>query len=350
MYHVCVPTARLCAVWVENNTRHVCEQSIPAGLKCPSLIYDHLINHPAWGHLNREQPRSTRILVTYSRPAFSATKRTNHAPISFDQQAQVFQDHVSYRKKKENWITTEAHDGGGLELVKPAREPASSRPKPCVYPWKSPTNLARSPLLVSFRRKKTNRGQRSAFPSETSRFAPLFSRTGVQHSPGSLTIELPSAFAESGAYSPDRALLGSPWQCSLPLACRRTSRSAPNWSSEEARTWKHHPQPTIPRGAYSPDRALLGSPWQCSLPLACRRTSRSAPNWSSEEARTWKHHPQPTIPPPRLRRSAEPRRQPVGCTPRGWARPYTRRKDTSLLISFPTFRQKQGQTISYYYY
>ena len=46
-YHVCVPTARLCAVWVENNTRHVCEQSILAGLKCPSLIYDHLINHPA---------------------------------------------------------------------------------------------------------------------------------------------------------------------------------------------------------------------------------------------------------------------------------------------------------------
>ena len=33
-------------------------------------------------------------------------------------------------------------------------------------------------------------------------------------------IELPSAFAESGAYSPDRALPGSPRQCSLPLACR----------------------------------------------------------------------------------------------------------------------------------
>ena len=46
------------------------------------------------------------------------------------------------------------------------------------------------------------------------------SRTGVQPSPGSSTIELPSAFAESGAYPPDRELPGSPRQCSLPLACR----------------------------------------------------------------------------------------------------------------------------------
>ena len=34
--------------------------------------------------LYREQPRSTRIVVAYPRPAFSATKRTNYAPISFD--------------------------------------------------------------------------------------------------------------------------------------------------------------------------------------------------------------------------------------------------------------------------
>ena len=45
-------------------------------------------------------------------------------------------------------------------------------------------------------------------------------RTGVQPSPGSSTIELPSAFAESGAYPPDREPPGSPRQCSLPLACR----------------------------------------------------------------------------------------------------------------------------------
>ena len=41
------------------------------------------------------------------------------------------------------------------------------------------------------------------------------SRTGVQPSPGSSTIELPSAFAESSAYPPDRALPGSPRQYSL---------------------------------------------------------------------------------------------------------------------------------------
>ena len=33
----------------------------------------------------RAQPRSTRIVVAYPRPAFSATKRTNHAPINFDE-------------------------------------------------------------------------------------------------------------------------------------------------------------------------------------------------------------------------------------------------------------------------
>ena len=47
-----------------------------------------------------------------------------------------------------------------------------------------------------------------------------FSRTRVQPSPGSSTIELPSAFAESGAYPPDREPPGSLQQCSLPLACR----------------------------------------------------------------------------------------------------------------------------------
>ena len=46
-----------------------------------------------------------------------------------------------------------------------------------------------------------------------------FSRTGVQSSSGSSTIELPSAFAKSGAYPPDRELPSSPRQFSVPLAC-----------------------------------------------------------------------------------------------------------------------------------
>ena len=78
-------------------------------------------------------------------------------------------------QKEGNW-NTEVHGGGGLELVKPAREPAPSRPKPCASLKKRPGNLAHSPLLVGPRDKKTDRGQSSAFPSEASRFAPLISR------------------------------------------------------------------------------------------------------------------------------------------------------------------------------
>ena len=104
--------------------------------------------------------------------------------------------------------------------MKPAREPASSRPKPCAS-LKKPHESARSPLHVALvgRRMTVVRDQ-LFFPQKPpgSRFR--FSRTGVQPSPGSSTIELPSAFAESGAYPPDRELPGSPRQCSLPLACR----------------------------------------------------------------------------------------------------------------------------------
>ena len=59
--------------------------------------------------------------------------------------------------------------------------------------------------------------------------------------------------------------------------------------------------------------------------------SRRARNWNLEEASTWEHHPQPTIPPPRLNRQAESRRQSVGCISRGWFRPHTRRKDPPIL-------------------
>ena len=48
----------------------------------------------------REESRSTQIVVAYPRPAFSATKRTNHAPTSFDQQVQVSKGHTSCRSKE----------------------------------------------------------------------------------------------------------------------------------------------------------------------------------------------------------------------------------------------------------
>ena len=50
--------------------------------------------------LYQKQPRSTRIVVVYLRPAFSATKRTDYALIGFDQQAEVSQGQTSRRKKK----------------------------------------------------------------------------------------------------------------------------------------------------------------------------------------------------------------------------------------------------------
>ena len=75
-------------------------------------------------------------------------------------------------RNKEN-CSTEVHGSEDLELVKLAREPASSRPKPYI------SLLARSPLLVGSRRKKTDRGQRPAFPVETRRSVPLiFERKG----------------------------------------------------------------------------------------------------------------------------------------------------------------------------
>ena len=87
-----------------------------------------------------------------------------------------------------------------------------------------------------------------------------FSRTGVQPSPGSSTIELPSAFAESGAYSSDRELPGSPRQCSLPLACR-------------------HPPEDHQIGARkrrTTENTILSQPY-------CRRVSTDRPNRESSE-------------------------------------------------------------------
>ena len=64
------------------------------------------------------------------------------------------------------------HGGGGLELMKPAREPASSRPKSCAS-LKKPRKSCPFAAPYDPRRKEKDCGQTSAFPSETSRFAPL---------------------------------------------------------------------------------------------------------------------------------------------------------------------------------
>ena len=56
--------------------------------------------------------------------------------------------------------------------MKPARGPTSGRPKPCAS-LKNPHESCPFVAPCGPRRKKNDRGQRSAFPSETSRSAPL---------------------------------------------------------------------------------------------------------------------------------------------------------------------------------
>ena len=63
--------------------------------------------------------------------------------------------------------------------------------------------------ILEYKKQKTGIGEQSCIYNCIS-----------PYNTGSSTIELPSAFAESGAYPPDRELPGSPRQCSLPLACR----------------------------------------------------------------------------------------------------------------------------------
>ena len=59
-------------------------------------------------------------------------------------------------------------------------------------------------------------------------------------------IELPAIFAESGAYPPDRALPGSPRQCSLPLACRHPPEG------HQIETWKRR----------APGNTILSQPYR----------------------------------------------------------------------------------------
>ena len=77
---------------------------------------------------------------------------------------------TSYKKKKNYNIGV--HGGGGLQLVKPAREPASSRPMVWASLKKSYESCPFAALCGPGRKKK-NGSQTSRFPSETSRFAPL---------------------------------------------------------------------------------------------------------------------------------------------------------------------------------
>ena len=146
--------------------------------------------------------------------------------------------------------------------MKPARKPASSRPKPRASLKKSHESCPFAARCWSVKR-----GQRSAFPSASSLFALLVLAHRVSGlSPGLSTIKLPSVLTESGAYQPDR-LSGSPRQTMLPGSRVSLSPEGLQIETGKRRAPENTPQPTI-------------------------------------------------IPPPRLNRPTESRRQPVGCISR----------------------------------
>ena len=152
--------------------------------------------------------------------------------------------------------------------MKPAREPASSRPKPCASLKKPHESCPfAAPCALVGRKMTAVRDQ--LFPQKPSGSRFRFSRTGVQPSPGSSTIELPSAFAESGAYPPDRELPGSPRHSALCLSRAATLSKATKLE--------------LGRGAH------------LKTPSSANHTSL----------------------PPRLNRQVESRKQPVGCISRG---------------------------------
>ena len=149
--------------------------------------------------------------------------------------------------------------------MKPAREPASSRPNPCAslkkphesYPFAAPCGPRR--------KKNDDRGQTPAFPSETSRFKPVI----LAHRGSALSWLVD-----------DRAALRLRRIWCVPTRWRTTGLSATDSAPCLSRA------ATLPKGT----------------------------NWGSEEVRTWEHHhPQPTKLTPRLNRQAESRRQPVDC-------------------------------------
>ena len=122
-------------------------------------------------HIYREQPRSTRIVVAYPRPAFPATKRTDYAPTSFDQHVQVFQGHTSYKNKEIEIPRSMVVEAFSRSSRRASQHPAVQKPWASL---KKPHESCPFAAPCSPRRKRNDRGQTSAFPSKTSRFTSKF--------------------------------------------------------------------------------------------------------------------------------------------------------------------------------
>ena len=121
-------------------------------------------------HIESNLDRLGMLSPTHD-PAFPAKTRKNALqPVLINKSKFLKATHCTEIRKIE--IPGSMVGGGGLELVKPAREPASSRPKPCAS-LKKPHKSCPFAAPCGPRRKKNDRGQTSAFPSETSRIKPV---------------------------------------------------------------------------------------------------------------------------------------------------------------------------------
>ena len=119
----------------------------------------------------REQPRSTRIFFAYPRPAFSATNRTNtFQPVLINNSKFLKATHRTKIRK------IEIPRSMVVEALSCWSRRASQHPavtKPCASS-KKPHESCPFAAPCGPRRKKNDRGRRSAFPSETSRFAHIY--------------------------------------------------------------------------------------------------------------------------------------------------------------------------------
>ena len=123
--------------------------------------------------LYREQPRSTRTVIAYPRPALLATKRSTTLQYVLINKPNLFKAPSCKNKKNES---TEAHIVGGLAPVTLAHEPTSSRPKHCES-----LKYAHSNLTCWFSSEENKPWSKMSYYHRT----PL-----VQYSPSSSTIEL----------------------------------------------------------------------------------------------------------------------------------------------------------------
>ena len=130
------------------------KQSTPTNIKT--------VHQTSLLHIESNLDRLGMLSPTHDQRSQQKNGKLTLQPVLINKSKFLNATHCTEIRKNEN---TEVHGGGGLELVKPAREPASSRPKPCAslkkphesYPFAAPCG----------------RGQTSAFPSETSRFKPV---------------------------------------------------------------------------------------------------------------------------------------------------------------------------------